>query len=101
MYTSKSPAYSDIQFSPQSTQNTSLTARLIRTTVVATLLLILLIEYLQAVHSQDFNGNIVSGEIPAGKLGAVASESALCSHHGTGILEKGGNAADAVSWSWS
>jgi gamma-glutamyltranspeptidase / glutathione hydrolase len=31
-----------------------------------------------------------------GKLGAVASESALCSRHGTDILEMGGNAADAV-----
>ena len=30
------------------------------------------------------------------KLGAVASESAVCSKVGTGLLEKGGNAADAV-----
>lgn len=71
----------------------------IRTTVVATLLLIFLIAYLPAVHSQNLPENIVSGEIQAGKLGAVASESALCSHHGTDILEKGGNAADAVSCS--
>ena len=30
------------------------------------------------------------------RLGAVASESAVCSHIGTDLLEKGGNAADAV-----
>lgn len=30
------------------------------------------------------------------KLGAVASESAVCSRIGTNLLEKGGNAADAV-----
>lgn len=32
-----------------------------------------------------------------GKRGAVASESATCSHHGTDMLMLGGNAADAVS----
>lgn len=32
-----------------------------------------------------------------GRLGAVASESSLCTQHGTDILQKGGNAADAVS----
>ncbi|KAJ5082222.1 Glutathione hydrolase proenzyme [Penicillium argentinense] len=31
-----------------------------------------------------------------GKLGAVASESAICSGHGTKMLEMGGNAADAM-----
>lgn len=31
-----------------------------------------------------------------GKLGAVASESSICSRHGTDMLEMGGNAADAV-----
>lgn len=35
--------------------------------------------------------------IGPGKLGAVASENSICSRHGTDILEKGGNAADAVS----
>lgn len=30
------------------------------------------------------------------KLGAVASESAVCSHIGTDLLEAGGNAADAM-----
>ena len=32
-----------------------------------------------------------------GKLGAVASESAVCSRHGADMLKIGGNAADAVS----
>lgn len=32
-----------------------------------------------------------------GKLGAVASENAICTRHGAEILEAGGNAADAVS----
>lgn len=32
-----------------------------------------------------------------GKLGAVASENAICSRYGTDMLKMGGNAADAVS----
>lgn len=32
----------------------------------------------------------------AGHLGAVASESDICSHIGTSLLELGGNAADAM-----
>ena len=32
-----------------------------------------------------------------GKLGAVASENAICTRHGTDMLKMGGNAADAVS----
>lgn len=36
-------------------------------------------------------------ELGPGKLGAVASESSICSRHGTDMLEMGGNAADAVS----
>jgi gamma-glutamyltranspeptidase/glutathione hydrolase len=36
------------------------------------------------------------GHIAPGKLGAVASESSICSKHGTDILKMGGNAADAV-----
>lgn len=32
-----------------------------------------------------------------GKLGAVASENAICTRHGTDMLRMGGNAADAVS----
>lgn len=36
-------------------------------------------------------------EKDCGTLGAVASESAVCSHVGVDLIEKGGNAADAVS----
>ncbi|KAF4765780.1 hypothetical protein HAV15_003567 [Penicillium sp. str.  len=36
------------------------------------------------------------GGISPGKLGAVASESSVCSRHGSDILKKGGNAADAL-----
>ncbi|KAJ6071435.1 hypothetical protein N7499_009449 [Penicillium canescens] len=36
------------------------------------------------------------GHIAPGKLGAVASESSICSKHGTDILKMGGNAADAL-----
>lgn len=39
-------------------------------------------------------GNPSDDGVP--KLGAVASESSVCSHIGTDLLEKGGNAADAV-----
>lgn len=34
--------------------------------------------------------------LPPGKLGAVASESSICSQHGVEMLKMGGNAADAV-----
>lgn len=39
-----------------------------------------------------------SSDDRAPKLGAVASESAVCSYIGTELLEKGGNAADAVRY---
>ncbi|KAF9883982.1 hypothetical protein FE257_002423 [Aspergillus nanangensis] len=39
------------------------------------------------------HGLVTHGE---GKRGAVASESAICSRHGTDILKMGGNAADAM-----
>lgn len=38
-----------------------------------------------------------TSELEEGKRGAVASESAICSRHGTDIINIGGNAADAVS----
>lgn len=40
------------------------------------------------------HGNSSKVRVP--KLGAVASESAVCSRIGTNLLEQGGNAADAV-----
>lgn len=46
----------------------------------------------------DRNSNGQDGFGP-GKLGAVASESSICSRHGTEMLKMGGNAADAVSHS--
>lgn len=39
-------------------------------------------------------GNSSGDGVP--KLGAVASESSVCSHIGTNLIKKGGNAADAV-----
>ena len=44
----------------------------------------------------EARGSWNSSEDDVPKLGAVASESAVCSHIGTGLLEEGGNAADAV-----
>jgi gamma-glutamyltranspeptidase / glutathione hydrolase len=35
-------------------------------------------------------------KLEPGHLGAVASESEICSHIGTGLLKQGGNAADAL-----
>lgn len=47
---------------------------------------------------RDPNADLgLHGGIGPGKLGAVASENSICSRHGTDILKKGGNAADAVS----
>lgn len=47
-------------------------------------------------------GNAVSAtpKPQATKLGAVASEMAVCSKIGIAILKDGGNAADAVSFPW-
>lgn len=38
------------------------------------------------------------GSVGPGQRGAVASESEICSRHGTEMLLMGGNAADAVSF---
>lgn len=43
-------------------------------------------------------GGVVKAD--AGNLGAVASESELCSRYGADMLEKGGTAADSVSCSF-
>lgn len=58
---------------------------------MATLSLILFYVYLPTVYASLVE--VVrrqSCEVPAGKLGAVVSESALCSRRGTDMLEKGG-----------
>jgi gamma-glutamyltranspeptidase/glutathione hydrolase len=68
----------------------------LRVLVVLSLLLI-------AIHLPSANTTPLefserdTDEIGPGKLGAVASESSICSRHGSDILKKGGNAADAVS----
>lgn len=73
--------------------------------ILALLSPLLIIDYLPHVNASplefsernsavDHNAHTI---IAPGKLGAVASESAVCSQHGVDILKKGGNAADAVS----
>lgn len=49
-----------------------------------------------AIVGLEARDNGKSSEDSAPKLGAVASESAVCSRVGTDLLEHGGNAADAV-----
>lgn len=49
-----------------------------------------------SIRDTDHN-NGQEREIGPGKLGAVATENAICSRHGIEMFEKGGNAADAVS----
>ena len=71
----------------------------------AILSLLLIVTYLPKVNTsplefleRDINvENELHTEIAPGKLGAIASESAICSQHGADILKIGGNAADAVS----
>jgi len=76
---------------------------ILRVVTAAILSLVLFIVYLPTVYTSPVlardrqHSGEAFGEIQAGKLGAVASESALCSRYGTDMLEKGGNAADAVS----
>lgn len=61
-------------------------------------LLVVLVVHLPGVNSLSYNLAPREGHVvEEGKTGAVASESAICSRHGTDILKQGGNAADAVS----
>ncbi|KAJ5757693.1 uncharacterized protein N7511_006387 [Penicillium nucicola] len=48
------------------------------------------------LSERDSSSDGSHGHIAPGKLGAVASESSICSKHGTDILKMGGNAADAL-----
>ncbi|KAL5336041.1 gamma-glutamyltranspeptidase-domain-containing protein [Aspergillus crustosus] len=72
-------------------------SRVLRLSVCTTLLLVFLIGHLPGVftspvgHCSPHHGNSADG-----KRGAVASESDVCSRHGTDIILKGGNAADAM-----
>ncbi|OJJ42897.1 hypothetical protein ASPZODRAFT_1231939 [Penicilliopsis zonata CBS 506.65] len=77
---------------------------LLRVTFLAILALLLLAVHLPSVYSLPLESEshleVVSQtplqHIEEGKLGAVASESAICSRHGTEMLKMGGNAADAL-----
>lgn len=65
--------------------------------LLAILSLVLVVVYLPGSLASPLpNSNSRDGFAP-GKLGAVASESSICSGHGTQMLKMGGNAADAVS----
>jgi gamma-glutamyltranspeptidase/glutathione hydrolase len=76
----------------------------LKISVVVFTTLVFVLVHLPRVHTSPLQVASAShpwGEDPLsiieeGKLGAVASESAICSHHGTEMLKKGGNAADAV-----
>lgn len=76
--------------------------RILRFTLPTTLVLIVLVTHLPNVLTSplDYATRQLSWdyELEDGKRGAVASESAICSRHGTDILLQGGNAADAVSF---
>ncbi|KAL4811069.1 nucleophile aminohydrolase [Aspergillus unguis] len=52
-------------------------------------------EFMSRVQDGDWTARILA-DVGNGKTGAVASESAICSRHGTDTILKGGNAADAV-----
>lgn len=78
----------------------------LRNTVVTTLLLVLVVVVhspsalgspLELASRRNRQGGYEFHDVEEGKRGAVASESAICSHQGTKMLGLGGNAADAVS----
>ncbi|KAJ5180573.1 gamma-glutamyltranspeptidase [Penicillium capsulatum] len=68
--------------------------------LLAIVTLVLWIFYLPSVYASPLELPIqdskVHRDIAPGKLGAVASESAICSRHGTEMLKMGGNAVDAL-----
>ncbi|CAG8927634.1 unnamed protein product [Penicillium salamii] len=74
----------------------------IRFSLCTILSLFLVVTYLPTANtsplelSESHNGQELRTETAPGKLGAIASESAICSRHGVDILKKGGNAADAL-----
>lgn len=72
-------------------------AGIIATTM--TLSLVLICMCLPAVYTSPIEITR-TGEVEAGKFGAVASESELCSRYGSDMLKKGGSAADSVSLPW-
>nr|BDX17131.1 gamma-glutamyl transpeptidase [Aspergillus sydowii] len=86
-------------------------SRVLKLSLCTTLLLVLLVVHLPTVlpspvdydssdhyfrqHERSRYDHVQAGVQP-GKRGAVASESAICSRHGTDIILMGGNAADAM-----
>jgi len=56
----------------------------------------LLLESLCALWWQSTFAHPVSSSHQAGELGAIASESSVCSKIGISVLGEGGNAADAL-----
>ncbi|KAE8146225.1 gamma-glutamyltranspeptidase-domain-containing protein [Aspergillus avenaceus] len=75
--------------------------RAIRISLTITLFLVLIVTHLPDVLSSPVEHIIQRRDhgvhsLDDGKRGAVASESAICSRHGTDILRMGGNAADAM-----
>ncbi|PYH78942.1 gamma-glutamyltranspeptidase [Aspergillus uvarum CBS 121591] len=81
-------------------RNRSRMFRILRFTLSTTLVLIVLVIHLPNVLTSplDYATRQLGwdDELEDGKRGAVASESAICSRHGTDILLQGGNAADAM-----
>ncbi|RAL15590.1 gamma-glutamyltransferase [Aspergillus homomorphus CBS 101889] len=81
-------------------KNTSGMFRMLQFTLSTTIVLIVLIIHLPNVLTSPLKyATWQSGwdrDLEDGKRGAVASESAICSRHGTEILLAGGNAADAM-----
>ncbi|KAL4968099.1 gamma-glutamyltransferase [Aspergillus stella-maris] len=82
-------------------------ARVLKVSVCTTLLLLGLLVHLPGVLPSPLtsdsyteyirqNGRSQVSQADFGKRGAVASESHICSRHGTDIILKGGNAADAM-----
>ncbi|KAL2809642.1 nucleophile aminohydrolase [Aspergillus granulosus] len=94
--------------STHSTASRLTMSRVLRLSLCTTLLLVLLVVYTPGVFPSPLASDRYDPSSPPhgrarvlgledGKRGAVASESAICSRHGTDIILIGGNAADAVS----
>ncbi|KAJ6109640.1 Gamma-glutamyltranspeptidase [Penicillium sp. IBT 16267x] len=75
-----------------------------RSGLIVIISVVLLVLYLPALNKSPLNyitqnGNCATGShesLGPGKLGAIATESSICSRHGIEIFEMGGNAADAT-----
>lgn len=108
---SSAPADSSLFHNKAGTSPLPTMSRALKLSLCTTLLLVLLVVHLPGVlpspvdhdssdryfrqHERSRYDHVQAG-IQPGKRGAAASESAICSRHGTDIILKGGNAADAV-----